>query len=232
MESYTRDRLSSISFNSMNFIGFSRASSVKLFTFGCRISKPGTGKRSKACQNVLLAITIIQFCIIIAICIVSGLFGNHVCQLLTTNSPSNSSHNNTECWRKGKSNRFVHLENVLQNIHTEIIFMNLYTFNQDCSNDSQCRWFEECKDRRCVIKTNPVTTDISTIKSTQAEESFATESRTMYQGEVTAEGITTTGDHNMIPVTTTISNTKPTQENGSFVVTEDPNMLPKVSQES
>ena len=82
----------SIIFKPMNFENYSRFDSVPL-------TNPGNPrkqrKRSKLCRNILLAMTIVEFLLIVAICTVSGLFGDQVCQLLTNIEQDNTTDSKT-----------------------------------------------------------------------------------------------------------------------------------------
>ena len=76
--------MSSINFNSMNFGLFSRLSSVQLRKMGFRQACHGNGTElertgGNTCQNILLAITIIQFFIIVVMCTMSGILGEQLC---------------------------------------------------------------------------------------------------------------------------------------------------------
>ena len=58
-------------------------------------------KRSKRCRNILLVMTIVEFILIVALCTVSGLFGDEVCQLLTNIEKDNTTDSKTDCLAKG-----------------------------------------------------------------------------------------------------------------------------------
>lgn len=88
-------------------MNFSRFSSLR--AIGKRKSRPAAiheRKKSKACQNCLLAATIIQFIILIGICASSLSFGNEICELfMDSNIISNTTVSNigsTNCMQKGK----------------------------------------------------------------------------------------------------------------------------------
>ena len=84
MKQNNRSRMSSINFNSMNFGLFSRLSSVQLRKMGFRQACHGNDSElerqgGNTCQNILLAITIIQFFIIVVMCTMSVILGEQLC---------------------------------------------------------------------------------------------------------------------------------------------------------
>ena len=88
----------SIIFKPINFENYSRLSSVELTK---PVNYVKERKRSVLCRNVLLVITIVQFLVIVAICIVSGLFGAQVCQFLFDVSKDNATNRNASCLFNG-----------------------------------------------------------------------------------------------------------------------------------
>ena len=88
----------SIIFKPLNFQNYSRFDSVQL-------TNPGNPRKqreqSKKCRNILLVMTIVEFLLIVAICTVSGLFGDRVCQLLLSIEKDNTTDSKTNCLAKG-----------------------------------------------------------------------------------------------------------------------------------
>ena len=59
------------------------------------------GKRSQLCRNILFIITLVQFLLIVALCTVSGLFSDQVCQLLTNIEKDHTTDSETNCLATG-----------------------------------------------------------------------------------------------------------------------------------
>jgi len=88
--------------------------------------------------------TLVQFLLIVATCTILGIFGHHVCQFFIEVKTDNTTDSNPKCLVK------------------------------ECTINAQCKWFEECNDKKCVEKDNPFATSPLTtelITSTTANES-------------------------------------------------------------